>query len=102
MDINRIKDIDTYLEKSKYTFIYFYDDWCNEQTEQIDNYFKNKYDLNKMYLKVHIKNKKIIEHLQVTYCPCIQIYNKKIFIKDIECNQENTMENINKNYIILD
>lgn len=99
MEINRIKDINTYIDKTQFLFIYFYDDWCIKYTDMLDLYFKNKYDMNKKYIKVHVKNTKIIETLGITSYPSIKIFSKKE-LYDINCN-DNIIEIINKIYIFL-
>tara|TARA_B110001450_G_C17614795_1_gene478817 strand:- start:109 stop:420 length:312 start_codon:yes stop_codon:yes gene_type:complete len=102
MDIDKIKDIELYLNKTKYLFVYFYGDWCSNLTENIDTYFKNKYDLSKKYVKVNIKNEKIIEKLGITSFPLIKLYEYGNFLKDINCtNDEQLLQNINNSYIFL-
>ena len=100
MEVSRIRDITTYIDKTPYLFIYFYENWCKKYTDMIDLYFKNKYDLNKKYVKVHIKNKKIIEDLQVTSFPSLKIYNNKELYDDISCG-DNIIDIINNIYIFL-
>ena len=99
MEVSRIKDINTYIEKTPFLFVYFYDTWCKKYTDMLDLYFKNKYDLNKKFVKVHIKNKKIIENLGVTSYPSIKVY-KKDELYDINCT-DNIIEIINNIYIFL-
>ena len=99
MEVCRTKDINTYIDKSKFLFVYFYDDWCKKYTDMIDLYFKGKYDMNKQYVKVHIKNKKIIENLEVTSFPSVKIYNKTE-LYDINCN-DSIIEILNNFYIFL-
>ena len=55
--------------------------------------------MNKQYVKVHIKNKKIIEDLEVTSFPSVKIYNKTE-LYDINCNNS-IIEILNKYYIFL-
>ena len=61
-------------------FMYFYDSTIESfknNTLEIDNFFRNKYDLNKKYTKIDIsKNKQAIKNYNLLYVPCFNIYNK--------------------------
>ena len=61
-------------------FMYFYDSTIKSfknNTLEIDNFFRNKYDLNKKYTKIDIsKNKQAIKNYNLLYVPCFNIYNK--------------------------
>ena len=54
MSLDIVRDIDSLMLNSKYIFILIYSEWCNSFTKTIDNFFNDKYDLNKKYLKVNI------------------------------------------------
>lgn len=60
--------------------MYFYDSTIESfknNTLEIDNFFRNKYDLNKKYTKIDIsKNKQAIKNYNLLYVPCFNIYNK--------------------------
>ena len=65
MFISRTKDLKIFLDRPKIAFVYFFDDFCQEITDTIDSFFKDKYDLNKIYLKVKVSSSpKIIEELK--------------------------------------
>ena len=60
MQIKRFKNIS---KKKKKIFIYFYEEWCKNITSLVDTFFKEKYDLNKLYVKIKVtKSKDIIDY----------------------------------------
>lgn len=99
MIITKVRDLNKFIQKSSILFIYFYEDFCKDITLKIDNFFKEKYDLNKNYLKVKVSNSEnIINKLDVTIYPIIKIYKSKINVGEIYCNNNNLLYNLEKTY----
>ena len=99
MELNKLKDLKLYFKRHKYTFIYFYDDWCSNKTLEIDDFFKTKYDLNKVYIKINVSNsKKLVQEMGLTVYPTLRIYNKDELISEISCNIDNLKDKINEIY----
>jgi len=99
MLISRTKDLKIFLDRPKIAFVYFFDDFCQEITDTIDSFFKDKYDLNKIYLKVKVSSSpKIIEELKVTTYPIIMVYNNKKVVDEIYCNNVDRIEILEKLY----
>ena len=87
------------LQKYKYTIIYIYDKNYEVITELVDNFFKDKYDLNKRYIKIDAdESKKILDELDVTVYPIILCYSKDEFIMAVSCYVPNFIENLEKVY----
>ena len=87
------------LQKYKYTIIYIYDKNYEVITKLVDKFFKDKYDLNKRYLKIDAdKSKKILEELDVTVYPIILCYNKEELIMTVSCYIPNFIQNLEKVY----
>ena len=62
MELCKLKDLKIYQKKKKKIFIYFYEEWCKNITSLVDTFFKEKYDLNKLYVKIKVtKSKDIID-----------------------------------------
>jgi hypothetical protein len=100
MDLDIIKSLK--LNKSKYTIIYFYDDSYKSITKIVVNYFNNKYDLNKNFIKINVtKSHKIISILDLTIYPIIHIYNKEELISSMSCYIPNFIINLDKIYNTL-
>lgn len=96
MEVFKLKDIQLLQKKHTHLFIYFYDDWCHKITDALDLFFKTKYDLNKVYIKVHIKHSKsIINKLNVTSFPVIHIYTFSKLVSIFNCNCQNMIDKIN-------
>jgi hypothetical protein len=99
MELNKVKDLKLYFKRHKYLFIYFYDDWCSNKTLEIDEFFKTKYDLNKLYIKIKVSNsKKLVNEMALTVYPTLRIYNKEELISEISCNIDNLKDKINEIY----
>ena len=99
MELNKVKDLHFYFKRHKYLFIYYYDDWCSNKTLEIDNFFKNKYDINKQYIKINVSNsKKLVQEMALTVYPTLRIYNKDELISEISCNIDNLKDEIEKIY----
>ena len=100
MELNKIKDVRLYFKRHKYIFIYVYDDWCYNKTIDIDEFFKSKYDLNKIYIKINVSSSnKIVKELELTVYPVIRIYKHEELISEISCNINNLKNEIEKIYI---
>jgi hypothetical protein len=99
MIIKRSKDLRVFLERPKIAFVFFFDDFCQEITTNVDNFFKEKYDLNKMYIKVKVSDApRIVEELDITTYPIIKIYNHMKCVGELYCNNDNLLENLEKLY----
>jgi hypothetical protein len=99
MLISRTKDLKIFLDRPKIAFVYFFDDFCQNITDTIDSFFAEKYDLNKIYLKVKVSSSpKIIEELELTTYPIIKVYNNKKVVEEIYCNSDNRLEILEKLY----
>ena len=95
----KIKELDIYFKPYKIIFIYFFETFCLTTTNLVDNFFKDKYDLNKLYLKIQVSNsKKIIEKLDVTTYPVIKIYKNNKEIGEIFCTNNKFIDNLDKIY----
>jgi len=95
----KIKELDIYFKPYKVIFIYFFEPFCLTTTNLVDNFFKDKYDLNKQYLKIQVSNsKKIIEKLDVTTYPVIKIYKNNKEISEIFCTNNTFIDNLEKIY----
>ena len=94
MELNRLKDIQNYQKRKKKIFLYFYEDWCNIITEKIESFFKEKYDLNKILIKVKAKNKNITDHFDVNTYPIIKIYDGYDFKSILFCNTNNLLNKL--------
>jgi len=95
----RVKELDIYFKPYKIIFIYFFDSFCLNTTNLVDNFFKDKYDLNKQYLKIQVsKSKKIIEKLDVTTYPVIKIYKNNTEINELFCTNNIFIDNLDKFY----
>lgn len=102
MEIHKVKDLNLYLKRHKYCFLYIHDSWCSNTTLELDTFFKSKYDLNKIFLKICVSNaQKIIKTLDITMYPIILVYNKDTVISEIYCTQ-NLINNLEKVYNFLD
>ena len=89
-------------------FMYFYDssiDDCsmNNNTLKIDNFFRNKYDLNKKYTKIDIsKHKQATKNYNLLYVPCFIVYTKnKTKETTISLLENKFMNEIEKYYNIV-
>ena len=99
MEISKIKDLNLLMNKTKYIFLYIHDTWCSDITLQIDNFFKDKYDLNKNYIKIQVSKKpSLIKKLDITFYPIIKIYHNNEIISELSCNTLNFIENLEKLY----
>ena len=103
MEVYKVKDIELYLNKKKRVlFLYFYEDWCHSLTEIIDSFFRNKYDLNKMYIKVKVsQSKQIIDKLDIETYPIIKVYKCQQLYSQIHCNSNSILQNLESIYNIV-
>jgi len=101
MEIQKEKDLNLYFKRHKYCFLYIYDSWCSSITLDLETFFKSKYDLNKLFLKLSVSNSQIIQTLGITVYPIILIYNKETIISEIPCNTQNIISNVEKIYNFL-
>ena len=87
------------LQKYKFNIIYIYDKNYQFITNLVDNFFKDKYDLNKRYIKIDAdKSKKILTELDVTVYPIILIFNKEDYNMTVSCYVTNFIENLKNIY----
>lgn len=99
MELCKLKDLKVYQKKKKKIFIYFYEEWCNNITKIIDSFFKEKYDLNKLYVKIKVsKSKDIIDYLDISIFPIIKIYNSYDFKSTLYCNCDDLIGKLNIMY----
>ena len=99
MLITKVSNIDKYKNKNKILFIHIYEDFSKLITEKIDKFFNNKFDLNKIYLKVKANNSpSIIKKLDITTYPIIKIYKNNEEIGEIYCNNSHLLKNLEKLY----
>ena len=89
-------------------FMYFYDSSIDDgsmdnKTLKIDNFFRNKYNLNKKYTKIDIsKNKQATKNYNLLYVPCFNIYTKnKTKETTISLLENKFMNEIEKYYNIV-
>jgi hypothetical protein len=101
MEIQKVKDLNLYFKRHKYCFVYIYDSWCSSITLDLETFFKSKYDLNKLFLKICVSNSQLIQTLGITVYPIILIYNKDKIISELPCNTLNVIVNLEKIYNFL-
>ena len=103
MELCKYKDLSLYLEKKqRILLLYFYEDWCNSITEVVDAFFKTKYDLNKMYIKIKVsKSTQIINTLDIETYPIIKIYKKGTLFSQLYCNTKMLSKKLDEIYNIL-
>lgn len=95
MELNRLSDIQHFQKIKKKIFLYFYDDWCINTTTLLDSFFKEKYDLNKIFIKVKVKNKKeITDFFDINIYPIIKVYSGYDFKSILYCNTKKLLEKI--------
>ena len=96
MIICKLKHLKIYQKKHKIIFLYFYGDWCDTITHKIDSFFKEKYDLNKIYIKVPVdKGKSILNAYDITSYPIINIYEFDTLLSTLYCNCHDILTKIN-------
>ena len=102
MEISKLKDFQVFSKRKKYIFMLVYDTWCNDIKTKLEEFFKNKYDLNKIFLKVCIsKCPTLIDTLDITLCPYILIYFNGEIISKLSCYIDNFENNLNNMYNYL-
>lgn len=103
MEICKYKDLSLYLNK-KYSvvFLYFYEDWCNSITPIVDSFFKNKYDLKNIYIKVKVSSsQQIVNTLDIETYPIIKIYKHSTLFSQLYCNTKNLSQKLEEIYNIV-
>ena len=102
MEISKIKDFQVFSKRKKYVFLLVYDTWCNDIKIKLESFFSNKYDLNKIFLKVCVsKCPTLITKLDITLCPYIFIYYDGEIISKLSCYIDNFDNNLNNMYNYL-
>lgn len=102
MEISKLKDFQVFSKRKKYIFMLVYDTWCNDIKNKLDEFFKSKYDLNKIFLKACIsKCPTLIDTLDITLCPYILIYFNGEIISKLSCYINNFENNLNNMYNYL-
>ena len=97
MLVNKYKDIVKF--KNKIIYIHFYDDFCSDIMKNIDLFFQEKYDLNKIYLKIKVSlSTKLVQKMDITTYPIIKIYKHLNEIGEIYCNNDDYLFNLEKLY----
>ena len=75
-------------------FIYFYEPSIPKYDALIDSFFRNKYDLNKKYIRVDVNKKAQMKNYpEINYAPCLMVYNRKNENLGEICLNEDTLLN---------